>query len=274
MKKQMISGLTEYEIYLRGRELSESTRCVYLYATKKFLVFQEERVITKQSVQIYAQTVRVSYRATTSNLYLIALNQFLVWKGCGEYCVKVKKIRRKKRMENVLDKGEYQQILNYLAARKDRKYYALLRTLAGTGIRISELKYITTDAVASGMAEVLNKGKTREIYIGNSLKEELLSYCKSCRIREGVIFRGNKDRPITRGAVNQKLIKIAERAGVDPQKVHPHAFRHLFAKEYMKRYQNIAELSCILGHERVETTMIYLANSSQEYIERVSGLDL
>lgn len=274
MKEQMTPGLPEYEIYLRGRDISENTRCVYLYATKKFLIFQEEKVITKQSVQMYAQTIRTDYRTSTSNLYLIALNQYLVWRGYGEYCVRVKKIQRRKRTENVLDKEEYQRILNYLRKRKDRKYYALLRTLAGTGIRISELRYITTDTVVSGIAEVSNKGKTREIYIGNSLKGELMSYCETCRIREGVIFRGNGGKPISRSAVNQKLIKIAEAAGVERQKVHPHAFRHLFAKEYMKKYQNIAELSCILGHERVETTMIYLANSGREYIERLSGLDL
>lgn len=270
----MISKLTEYERYLGKRDVSENTRCVYLYAVKRFLVFQRGGAITRQAVQSYAKSTKMVYRASTCNLYLIALNQYLTWLGYGEYCVKVKKIQRKKRTENVLSKEEYQKLLDYLAAKKDRKYYLLLRTLAGTGIRISELKYITKEAVTFGMAEVYNKGKTREIYIGCSLQAELLAYCESCGICGGAVFRGRGEKAITRSAVNQKMLKIAERADVEGQKVHPHAFRHLFAKEYMKKYQNIAELSCILGHESVETTMIYLANSGQEYIERLDGLKL
>lgn len=266
--------LEKYREYLHKKELSQNTVSVYLYAADKFLLDQGREEVTQQSVETYASRIRDTYKKSTSNLYLIALNQYLIWLGLDKYCVRVKGIQRKKRAENVLDKDEYKKLLSYVADKNDRKYYAIIKTLAGTGIRISELRYITTDTVCLGIAEICNKGKTREVYIGEPLKKELLSYCELCHISGGVIFRGNKNTPITRSAVNQKLMKIARAAGVDTSKVHPHAFRHLFAKEYMKKYRNIAELSCILGHESVETTMIYLANSRQEYIERLSGLDL
>ena len=266
--------LENFERYLREKGLSENTVRAYVHAIETFKKYQKNKTLTKQAVRGYEKSIRESYRITTVNLYLTALNQYLLFCDLGEYCVKIKAIQRRKRAENVLDRLEYQKLLYYVANHGDWKYYAILKTLAGTGIRISELKYITTDTVRIGMAQVYNKGKTREIYMGASLRSELEGFCKSNRICEGVVFRGNGKGPITRGAINQKLLKIAEGAGVEKRKVHPHAFRHLFAKEYMNRYRNIAELSCILGHESVETTMIYLANSSREYMERLDGLAL
>lgn len=267
-------NLKNFETHLRGKELSENTVQVYVHAAEIFKEYLGNSSITEKIVSEYEKIIKSRYQTATVNLYLTALNQYLVFGGLREYCVKIRALQRRKRAENVLDKQEYQKLLYYLANRGDWKYYAILKTLAGTGIRISELKYITTDTLHAGMAQVYNKGKTREIYIGASLKKELECFCQSNHICEGAVFRGKGQTPITRGAINQKLIKIAEGAGVEKRKVHPHAFRHLFAKEYMNRYCNIAELSCLLGHESVETTMIYLANSSREYRERLDGLDL
>jgi site-specific recombinase XerD len=274
MENKIGSLLQEFESYLQEKDLSQNTIDVYVHAVSLFWEYQGNVPVTEQSVQAYVKNLKIEYCLSTANLYSIALNQYLIWSKQEKYCIRVKGNRRKKRVENVLNKEEYTILLDYLQSCGDDKYYTILKTLAGTGIRISELQYITTDTICMGVAEVHNKGKTREIYIGKALQKELDSYCKRHQIAKGAVFLGNNNTPITRGAVNQKLVKIAEACGVDKSKVHPHAFRHLFAKEYMMTYQNIAELSCVLGHESIETTMIYLANSSREYIERVSGLDL
>lgn len=266
--------LSEFQQYLQEKNLSKNTVSLYVYAAACFLKHQKEASITKQAVRAYGTKLEKEYRMATVNLYLVALNQFLLWSGQEDCCIKIRNSSRKKRVENVLDREEYEKLLKYLQKKDDEKYYAILRTLAGTGIRIGELRYITVETLQEGIAEVHNKGKIREIYMSESLRRELMLYCKRRKITSGPVFLGSRKRPITRGAINQKLLKIAEAAGVEKNKVHPHAFRHLFAKEYMKTYRNIAELSCVLGHESVETTMIYLANSSREYIERVSGLDL
>lgn len=274
MSDKMDILLSEFQLHLQEKALSKNTISLYGYAAACFLEQQKQEPVTKQAVQLYAAKLEKEYRPATVNLYLVALNQFLLWWGKEDCCIRIRSSSRKKRVENVLDREEYEKLLEYLQKRDDEKYYAILRTLAGTGIRIGELCYITVETLQAGIAVVHNKGKTREIYMSESLRRELMRYCKRHKITTGPVFLGSKKRPITRGAINQKLLKIAEAAGVEKSKVHPHAFRHLFAKEYMKTYRNIAELSCVLGHESVETTMIYLANSSREYIERVSGLDL
>lgn len=274
MTHKMDSSLEAFQRYLQEKSLSKNTISIYVYAVTCFFKCQKEAPVTKQAVQSYGTRLEGKYRPASVNLYLVALNQFLVWSGREDCCVKIRSSSRRKRVENVLDREEYERLLNYLQKKDDEKYYAILRTLAGTGIRIGELCYITVESLQEGIAEVHNKGKTREIYMSKSLRRELMRYCRRRKIVSGPVFLGSRRRPITRGAINQKLLKIAEAAGVEKSKVHPHAFRHLFAKEYMKTYRNIAELSCVLGHESVETTMIYLANSSREYIERVSGLDL
>lgn len=274
MKTRDTFLLKEFERYLKDKNLSRNTIKIYVYGTALFGEYLGDSLLTREAVQEYVKELKIRYQISTANLYLIALNQYLIWSGRKDWCIKTRGSHRKKRIENVLSKEEYKKMLDYLQFQGDEKYYVLFRTLAGTGIRISELQYITIETVNKGMAQVHNKGKTREVYIGKSLQKELMRYCSMYGIVSGVVFLGNRKTPITRGAVNQKLLRIAEKVGVDRNKVHPHAFRHLFAKEYMKSYQNIAELSCVLGHENIETTMIYLASSSQEYIEKVSGLDL
>ncbi len=274
MKHKTDILLSQFQQYLQEKNLSKNTISLYVYAVARFLNYQKEAPVTKQTVQAYGAKLEKEYQPASVNLYLVALNQFLLWSEREDCCIKIRSSSRKKRVENVLDRTEYEKLLKYLQKRNDEKYYDILRTLAGTGIRIGELRYITVETLQEGIAEVHNKGKTREIYMSESLRRELMQYCKRRKITSGPVFLGSRKRPITRGAINQKLLKIAEAAGVEKSKVHPHAFRHLFAKEYMKTYRNIAELSCVLGHESVETTMIYLANSSREYIERVSGLDL
>lgn len=153
--------------------------------------------------------------------------------------------------------------------------YYILRTIALTGIRIGELKYITVDAVNTGWAEVYNKGKYRNIYISRNLSEELLNYCNDNGISTGIVFRGrNREEGISPAGVWKNMKYIAEQVGVPLEKVYPHNLRHLFAKTYMEKVGDVTELSDLLGHSRLETTWIYTKTTAEEKRNRLEKLDL
>ena len=145
-----------------------------------------------------------------------------------------------------------------------------MKTIAQTGIRVGELKYVTVEAIQVGITIVWNKEKYRNVYLTNKLCEELQMYCSDNNISEGPIFCGNKKgQTITNGAVWKSLKYLAIQAGIPQELVYPHSFRHLFAKEYMQKIGDISELADLLGHTRLETTWIYTKTTSEE--KRVSS---
>lgn len=140
-----------------------------------------------------------------------------------------------------------------------------MKTIAQTGIRVGELKYVTVEAIQVGITIVWNKEKYRNVYLTNKLCEELQMYCSDNNISEGPIFCGNKKgQTITNGAVWKSLKYLAIQAGIPQELVYPHSFRHLFAKEYMQKIGDISELADLLGHTRLETTWIYTKTTSEE----------
>lgn len=150
-----------------------------------------------------------------------------------------------------------------------------MKTITQPGIRVGELKYVTVEAIQVGITIVWNKEKYRNVYLTNKLCEELQIYCSDNNISEGPIFCGNKKgRTITNGAVWKSLKYIAIQAGIPQELVYPHSFRHLFAKEYMRKIGDISELADLLGHTRLETTWIYTKTTSEEKRVRLEHLDL
>ena len=155
-----------------------------------------------------------------------------------------------------------------------QKYYCIMRTLAMTGIRISELSGCTIEALHHGKFVICGKGRMREIYLPEKLVAELKSYCIETQITSGAIFLGNKNKPISRNAVYKMLHHVANLEGIPRQKVHPHSFRHLFAITYLKQYADLPELADIMGHSSLETTRIYTRNISDERRKRINKLML
>jgi site-specific recombinase XerD len=149
-----------------------------------------------------------------------------------------------------------------------------MRLLAGTGIRIGELEYVTVMAIVKGSCIVFNKEKYHQIYIPCTLQEELLKYCRKEKISSGPIFLGNRQTPVSRSGVWKMLKKLAEMVGVPEEKVHPHSFRHLFAKSYRKQYGDITELADILGHSSIEMTRIYTVTTVEEKRSRLNSLKI
>lgn len=267
--------MDNYAEYLLQRELAEQTRKIYLRQAQDFLNFAEDRAITKKEVIVYKQRLLESgQKLSTVNLKLVAVNSYLKYAGYGECVVRTRKRQGRQYPENIMTLEEYREMLEWARESGRDKYYCIMRTLALTGIRVSELSGCNVQALERGRFIVCNKGKSREVYLPEKLIKELRDYCARQGITEGVVFRGNTEKPISRIAVYKMLVKMAEYVGIPKGKVHPHSFRHLFAVTYMQQYSNLFELADILGHSSLETTRIYTATTADEKRKKMNELIL
>lgn len=265
-KKELEKRLPDYAEELKLDELKESTVKKYLTDARRFLSFMEDECqIDKESVIHFKEMPRSRYKPASVNSYLRGVNHFLRWSDRPELTVKTERMQKSFSLEMVLQLREYQQLLAYARREGKEKYYYMMRTLAGTGIRVGELKCITREALENRFVVIHHKGKIREICISNSLCDELLQYCQLQGIQTGPVFYGWKQgTAINETGVWKALKRLAGKAGVDPKKVYPHSFRHLFAKTYMQQIGNLTELSDILGHSSIETTRIYTMETMEE----------
>lgn len=273
--QRMKDSLVEYQRYLENMELSVSTVYIYMRYARQFVEFAGEREITKALVREYRNFLEEKqYKPSTMNLSVIAVNCFLKYCGKSECVLKTVRIQRRQSLNNVLTKSDYQRLLQYAREIGDEKYFLLMRTLATTGIRVSELSGITVETLVYGYTQIMSKGKVREIYIPDNLSAGLKNYCEKRSICKGAVFQGNRGTPISRGAVWKMLKHIADMAGVQRNKVYPHSFRHFFAQSYMNYYSNIFELADILGHSNIETTRIYSVSTVEQKRKRMGALDI
>ena len=266
--------IEEYEHFLEETGLSRNTVLLYTARAKDFLCSCGGQMFGRKTVDHYVERMRAVYRPRTINIYIVSLNRYLRWAGCQEYMVRTERIQPRRSLNNILSMQEYHKMLDYAWKTGRKKYYMLMRVLAGTGIRVGELQYITVEAIKEGSTDVYNKGKVREIIISNELSDMLLEYCREENIDTGVLFEGNKGKAISRNAVWQMLTRLAGGVGVNKKKACPHSFRHLFAKTYMEKYGNLAELGDILGHSSLETTRIYTLFTVEEKRGRMDLLGL
>lgn len=267
--------IDSYKTYLEEQELAEGTIKSYIRYAKQIEGYLEKAGASKQSVLDYKQELkRKEIAPATFNLIIISINKYLKYTGRGEYTVKIQKIQKRKSLENVIGIDEYRQMLQSAKMGGRKKYYYIMRTLAQSGIRVSELKYFTVEILRKKKIVVHNKGKIREIYLPGSLIRELEEYCETANIKTGVIFKGNTGKPISRVSVYKMLVRIGTEAGIPKEKVYPHSFRHLFAVTYMNCYGNLTELADILGHSNLETTRIYTLSTAEEKRKRMDSLGL
>ncbi len=267
--------ITKYAAYLAAAELADGTVEIYMREAERLRSYLAGRRITKGAMVEYKELLKISgYAPTTQNLYITAVNRYLRYLGHEESTIKTNRLQSKQSLEDVITKEEYRELTRYARESGREKYYAILRTLAMTGIRVSELQYFTVEVLDKGVIRATNKKKTREICLPEKLVEELRAYCKKAGIKSGIIFRGKEGRPISRVAVYKMLRKLADMAGVPAEKAHPHGFRHLFAITYMTFYSNLFELADLLGHSSLETTRIYARSTLREKGQRINMLGL
>ena len=261
-----------YEEYFKQSELSKRTRQVYLREAEKFVRYLNGKEITKDRTMLYREKLREEdLSPATINLYVIAVNRYLRYLECGQASIKTLKVQKKCSVENVISRKEYQELLNYAKSSGRKKYYYIMRTLALTGIRVSELQYITVETLETGRVQVYNKGKIRDVYLPDVLIRELKKFCREEKENDGIIFRGRGGDPINRITVYKMIAYLGDMVGIKKEKVHPHSFRHFFAISYMERYGNLTDL---LGHTSIETTRIYTTSTVEEKRRKLNNLGL
>ena len=195
-----------YEEYLKQSELSKQTRQVYLREAEKFVRYLNGKEITKDRTMLYREKLREEdLSPATINLYVIAVNRYLRYLECGQASIKTLKVQKKRSVENVISRKEYQELLNYAKSSGRKKYYYIMRTLALTGIRVSELQYITVETLETGRVQVYNKGKIRDVYLPDVLIRELKKFCREEKENDGIIFRGRGGDPINRITVYKMI---------------------------------------------------------------------
>lgn len=273
-KEYAIGQLDEYEKEMCLQELSMRTMQKYISDIRQWL-YATEDFIVKEDVIRYKNFLYEKYAFSSANSKIISVNRYLKWLGFSDLVVKTKRIQQKSGLDNMITRECYFKMLYYAKAHNRDKMYLIMKTIAQTGIRIGELKYVTVESIHEGLTIVWNKGKFRTVYFVNSLCKELLEYCTEQGLYSGVVFCGREGgKAITPGAVWKSLKYIARQVEVPEVMVYPHSFRHLFAKEYMRKIGDMSELADLLGHSRLETTWIYTKTTSDEKRQKLELLDL
>lgn len=277
-KNDLLNKLDEWIIEQTYQEYSQNTLNQYKANVLKFINWIPDDIsLTKQTTMAYKEYLyKLNPRPKTSsiNTWIIELNKFLKWLELKDLTIKKIKTQTKTSTEEVLSISDYKRLLRYSKKTNNMKLYYIMKVLAMTGIRISELKYFTVENIKSNYISAFNKGKERDIIIRQDLARELRKYCKENKIKEGHIFKGLKDDSLPAySTIWRQLKKVAGASRVNKNKVHAHSFRHLFAQVFLNEYSdNITELADILGHNSLETTRLYTRTSNTQKKNKLEKL--
>lgn len=272
-----IGMLNEFEAYLVKEEKSRVSVEKYVRDVRAFAEFAAEREISKEIAIAYKDHLQQKkYAVSSINSMLASINSFLKYKGLSECCVKQLKVQREvyHPKEKELTKPEYVRLVNAAKRKKNKRLSLLIQTIGSTGIRVSELRYFTVEAVTGGRVVVNCKNKNRIVLVPDRLKQLLLDYCRKEGITMGAIFVTKNGNPMDRSNIWRELKELGHRARVDAQKIFPHNLRKLFAKLFYKIEKDIAKLADILGHSSINTTRIYIATSGEEHMKQIEQLGL
>ena len=279
MKGRIIteSIIAKFKIYLQNEEKSTNTIEKYIRDVKAFADYANSFNVTKEMVIAYKnKLISDKYAVRSINSMIASLNSLFVFVGWED--LKVKSIKLQKQIycpeEKELTKAEYLRLVNTAKQKGNERLNLLIQTICGTGIRVSELQYITVEAVKCGEAVVSLKGKTRSVFIVRELKKKLLRYAAEQEIKSGAIFITRNGKPMSRTNIWREMKNLCEQANVNPNKVFPHNLRHLFARTFYGIEKDIAKLADILGHSSINTTRIYIITTGNEHRQRMENMHL
>lgn len=267
--------IKDYTDFLREEEKSAVTIEKYLRDLRRFRRYLGGRGLTKEEVLGYKQRlIEGNYAVTSINSMLSSVNSFLRFCGRTDCCVKCMRLQRRVYVpeERELTKAEYRRLLE--ASRGDPQMNLLLQTVCATGIRISELRYFTVEAIRSEEVTVSCKNKTRTIFLPPQLRKALSRYAARRNITRGPIFVTRSGACLDRSNVWTKMKRLCAGANVDPHKVYPHNLRKLFARTFYTMEKDIALLADILGHGSIETTRIYIMSTGKEHRQKIEHMNL
>lgn len=268
--------ISKFRDKLMMEERSEATVKKYIHDLEVFAGFVGRQPLSKERTILYKRSLMETYAPASVNSMLAAVNCFLKEIGRYDCTVKSLKIQRQafRPKEKELTKAEYYRLLDTAKKRKNTRLYLLMQTICATGIRVSELRFITAEAVKSGKAVVSLKGKTRQVLIPAALCRELKKYALAAGIRSGSIFVTRNGKPLDRSNILHAMKQLCGEANVSTAKVFPHNLRHLFACLYYKASKDITRLADLLGHSSVDTTRIYTCVSGTEQQRQIEKLGL
>ena len=263
--------IEEFESHLGGTNLSENTKASYLFAVRQYNDQYGE--VTQKNLRSYKVWLIENYKPKTVNLRLRAINCYLESVGKEKWKLPFVRVQQKAFLENVISEADYEYFKNCLKRDNEMFWYFVIRFLAATGARVSELIQIKVEHIKLGHLDLYSKGgKLRRIYIPKALQDEALSWLAEKQQESGFIFLNKYGKRITTRGISGQLKKLAVRYEIDPVVVYPHSFRHRFAKSFLERCNDIAFLADLMGHESIETTRIYLRKTATEQREIVDKI--
>ena len=263
--------------YLLEEERSAATIEKYGRDVLAFLSWLSDREeISKEVVVGYKQAIIGKYKTTSANSMLVSVNRFLDFIGKKDCQVKLFKIQRNpfRKKDKELTKEEYNRLILVAKAKSTSRLFLMIQAICSTGIRVSEHRFITREALERGRITIYNKGKERVVFLPKKLKKCLLQYCRQNGIYSGPVFVTKNGTPVNRCNVWAEMKALCKEAGVSPEKVFPHNLRHLFAVTYYRMQKDIVHLADILGHSNIEYTRIYTFTSEEEHARVLSRMCL
>ena len=276
MSKITTEKIEEFKLFLKNEEKSNNTIDKYVRDVIVFYNYIKDKELTKEDVIKYKKALIKKYKLASVNSIISSLNSFFEFNNWQDKKVKNIKIQKQLYIEEErnLTKKEYFKLIGAAKQENKEQIYLILITLASTGIRISELNYITVDALATGTINIINKGKYRTIFLPSKLCVKLEKYIKKVKIKKGPIFITKKGKPLDRSNIWVSMKKLCEKTDINPQKVYPHNLRHLFARTYYEQEKDVVRLADILGHSSINTTRIYTIENGEKHREQIQKLDL
>lgn len=261
--------ITKFKHFLMQQNLSENTINSYVFTVESFFVNYTE--ITKKNLLAYKGMLVEKYKAKTVNLRIQGINKYLEFIKKDKDKLKFVKIQQKTYLENVISNADYEFFKNQLKKDKNLDWFFVVRFLGATGARVSELVQIKVEHVKLGYIDLYTKGgKIRRIYIAKKLQTEAIKWLESKNKDSGYIFCNKRGERLTTRGVAHQLKELAIKYKMNPNVVYPHSFRHRFAKNFLDKYNDLALLADLMGHESIETTRIYLRRTSEEQQEIVN----
>lgn len=265
-----------FEEKLINEEKSDATLEKYLRDVKAFLNWTGDVEIDKMCVLKYKKYLMSTYAPVSVNSVLSSLNSFFDFEGRQDLKVRMLRIQKQifANKDRELSKTEYERLLRTAKKEKNQRLCYIMQTICATGIRVSELKFITVEAIKTGKAEISCKGKMRVVILPRQLCKTLIGYTKRNNIKNGSVFVTRTGKAIDRCAIWKMMKGICQKAGVAANKVFPHNLRHLFARTYYKMQKDIVRLADILGHSSVNTTRIYTMETGEIHRNHIQKLGL
>lgn len=252
-----------FEMLLVQANMARNTVAAYMYAVREYYKRHEE--LNKRNLLVYKTYLIETYKPKTVNLRIQAINKYLEYMGKQKLRLKSVKVQQRSYLENVISNADYQFLKKKLKMEDNLTWYFVVRFLAATGARVSELIQLKVEHIYLGYYDIYTKGgKIRRIYIPKLLKQEAVVWLEEQKRSSGYIFLNRFGERITPRGISQQLKNYANKYGMNEKVVYPHSFRHRFAKNFLEKFNDISLLADLMGHESIETTRIYLRRSSSE----------